>query len=130
MGAVVTNDSKVYNDLKFLQNSMGVVPSPFDCFLALRGIKTLHLRMQQHEKNATAVAQFLEKSPKVERVVYPGLKNHPQYEIAKKQMSGSSGIVTVYLKGGLEQSKQFLSSLKVFALAESLGGVESIYLAL
>ena len=127
MGAVITNNEKVYNDLKYLQNAMGVVPSPFDCFLALRGIKTLHLRMQQHEKNALAVAQFLEKSPKVEKVIYPGLKSHPQHEIAKKQMSGFSGIVTVYLKGGLKESKQFLSSLKIFALAESLGGVESMF---
>jgi cystathionine gamma-lyase len=102
------------------------VPSPFDCFLAMRGIKTLHIRMKEHEKNALAIAKFLESAPQVERVSYPGLPSHPQHEIAKKQQSGFGGMVTFWLKGGIEQSRQFLESLKLFTIAESLGGVESL----
>mmetsp|Transcript_14679 Transcript_14679/g.20459 ORF Transcript_14679/g.20459 Transcript_14679/m.20459 type:complete len:398 (+) Transcript_14679:75-1268(+) len=125
-GIVVTSNDDVYKKLKFLQNSMGAVPSPFDCFLAMRGIKTLHIRMREHEKNALVIANMLQASDKVEKVVYPGLPSHPQHEIAKKQQSGFGGMITVYLKGGIEQSRQFLENLKIFALAESLGGVESL----
>jgi len=125
-GIVVTNDEQIAKKLHFLQNGMGGVPSPFDCYLVMRGIKTLHLRMQQHEKNALAVAQFLEKSDKVVKIMYPGLRSHPQHEIAKKQQTGFGGMITLWLKGGLEQSRQFLEHLKLFAVAESLGGVESL----
>jgi len=113
--------------LKFLQNGIGAIPSPFDCYLALRGVKTLHVRMRQHSENAQIIAQFLEtQTDKIETVVYPGLVSHPQYEIAKKQMRGSGGMITFFLKGGIKQSRQFLENLKVFALAESLGAVESL----
>eukprot|EP01027_Heterolobosea_sp_BB2_P025269 GEZU01038776.1.p1 GENE.GEZU01038776.1~~GEZU01038776.1.p1 ORF type:complete len:422 (-),score=159.06 GEZU01038776.1:109-1308(-) len=126
MGALATNDDALYEKLKFFQNAIGTVPSPFDSFLAVRGLKTLPLRMQQHEKNATAVAKFLEAHPKVDKVLYPGLPSHPQHEIAKKQMRGFGGMITFFIKGGLPQAKTFLENLKVFALAESLGGVESL----
>lgn len=126
MGCCATNNKEIYEELAYLQNALGVVPSPFDCFLAIRGIKTLHLRMREHTKNATKIAEFLEKSDKIRKVSYPGLKSHPQYEIGQKQMSGSGGMITFYLKGGLKQSKQFLENLKLFVLAESLGGVESL----
>jgi cystathionine gamma-lyase len=125
-GVAITRSEQIYTKLKFLQNSIGAVPSPFDCFLVLRGIKTLPLRMQQHEKSAFEVARFLESHPKVERVAYPGLASHPQHEVAKKQQRGFGGMVTFWLKGDLTQSRQFLEHLKLFALAESLGGVESL----
>jgi len=126
MGCCATNNKTLYDELQYLQNALGVVPSPFDCFLAIRGVKTLHLRMREHTKNATKIAEFLETSNKVSKVTYPGLKSHPQYEIAQKQMSGSGGMITFYVKGGLTQAKQFLENLKLFVLAESLGGVESL----
>jgi len=125
-GILVTNSEDLYTKLKFLQNGIGAIPSPFDCFLAMRGVKTLHIRMREHEKNAIRVAQFLESSDKVERVCYPGLRSHPQHELAKKQQSGFGGMITFWLKGGLTQSRQFLENLKIFACAESLGGVESL----
>jgi cystathionine gamma-lyase len=120
-GVLVTNNEDLYKKLKFLQNAIGAVPSPFDSFMVLRGIKTLHVRMREHEKNAMAVAKFLEAHPKVEKVHYPGLASHPQHEIAKKQQTGFGGMITFWMKGGLEQSKQFLENLKIFACAESLG---------
>lgn len=126
MGVLATNDDALFTKLKFLQNSIGAVPSPFDCYLAQRGLKTLHLRMKRHDENASAVAQFLESSPHVERVIYPGLPSHPQHELAKRQQRGFGGMITFYVKGGLKQSNKLLSSLKYFALAESLGGVESL----
>mmetsp|Transcript_43286 Transcript_43286/g.70405 ORF Transcript_43286/g.70405 Transcript_43286/m.70405 type:complete len:397 (+) Transcript_43286:55-1245(+) len=126
MGCVATNNPKIYEKLKFLQNAIGAVPSPFDCYMAMRGLKTLHIRMQQHTKNATAVASFLEAHPKVERVIYPGLKSHPQYQVAKSQMRMAGGMVTFFLRGGIKESRQFLENLKIFALAESLGAVESL----
>ncbi|EFA79937.1 cystathionine gamma-lyase [Heterostelium album PN500] len=126
MGCLATNDEALYAKLKFLQNSIGAVPSPFDCFLAIRGIKTLHVRMREHEKNAFAVCKFLESHPKVDRVIYPGLPSHPQHEICKRQMKGYGGMVVFFCKGGLDESKKILENLKVFALAESLGGVESL----
>jgi len=125
-GVLALNDDALAKKLKFLQNGIGSVPSPFDCYLALRGLKTLHIRMREHEKNAIAIAKFLENHPKVLRVIYPGLPSHPQYEIARKQQTGFGGMITIWLKGGIKQSKQFLENLHYFALAESLGGVESL----
>lgn len=125
-GALVTNDQELYNKLQFLQNAVGAVPSPFDCFLVLRGIKTLAVRMERHEENAMKIAQFLEIHPKVMKVLYPGLKSHFQYDLAKRQMIGFGGVVTFYIKGGLEAARGFLEKVKIFALAESLGGVESL----
>jgi len=125
-GIVVLNDEEIYKKLKFLQNGIGAIPSPFDCFLVMRGLKTLHLRMRQHEKSAMIVAKFLSSHNKVERVAYPGLPSHPQHEVAKKQQTGFGGMITFWLKGGLAQSSTFLENLKLFACAESLGGVESL----
>jgi len=126
MGCIVTNNDELYTKLKFLQNAMGPIPSPFDCWLAMRGVKTLAIRMREHEKNAIAIAHFLEKHPKVKRVTFPGLASHPQHELAKRQMSGFGGMITFYLKGGLKESRQFLENTHLFILAESLGGVESL----
>ena len=125
-GALVMNDKELYDKLQFLQNAVGAVPGPFDCFLVLRGIKTLSIRMERHEQNAIKIAQFLENHPKVRRVIYPGLKSHPQHELARKQMSGFGGIITFFIKGGLEAARRFLERVKIFSLAESLGGVESL----
>jgi cystathionine gamma-lyase len=126
--AVVRNgDDALREKLAYLQNAVGGVSSPFDSFLTLRGIKTLALRMQRHCESALAIAQFLEKHPKVERVYYPGLPGHPRHAIAKQQMSGGyGGIVTAVLRGGLEDARRFLEKCHLFSLAESLGGVESL----
>jgi len=126
MGVLATNKKELFDDLKFLQNGIGSVPSAFDCFLALRGVKTLHIRMREHERNALKIADYLTKHPKVDRVVYPGLASHPQHELAKKQMKGFGGMLTFFLKGGIAESRLFLEKIKIFALAESLGGVESL----
>jgi cystathionine gamma-lyase len=125
-GCIMMNDSKMHQQLFTLQNSIGPCHSPFDSWLVLRGLKTLAIRMDAHQKNAMVVAQYLEKHPKVERVVYPGLKSHPQHAIAKKQMLGYGGMITFFLKGDIKKSNKFLSTVKLFALAESLGGVESL----
>lgn len=125
-GALMLNDSKMYKKLWTLQNSIGPSSSPFDSWLVLRGLKTLALRMEAHQRNAMEIAKWLEKHPKVERVVYPGLKSHPQHSIAKKQMSGFGGMITFFLKGDLKKCKKFLERVQLFALAESLGGVESL----
>jgi cystathionine gamma-lyase len=125
-GAVMLNDKKFYDKIWYLQNSIGPSQSPFDSWLTLRGIKTLAIRMKTHEENAMKVAKVLEGHPKVERVVYPGLKSHPDYKIAKKQMNGFGGMITIFIKGGIKESKKFLKAVKIFALAESLGGVESL----
>ena len=125
-GIVVTSDSGWAEKLRFLQNSIGAVPGPMDCWLVLRGIKTLGVRMRQHEASAKQIAAWLEAHPAVERVVYPGLESHPQYEIASRQMSGSGGMITFFLAGGLDAARKMLESVRVFALAESLGGVESL----
>lgn len=125
-GAMMLNDDKNYESLFRLQNSIGPCHSPFDSWLVLRGVKTLKIRMEQHQKNAMEVAKYLEKHAMVERVVYPGLKSHPQHALAKKQMSGFSGMITFFLKGDIKKCNKFLSNLKVFSLAESLGGVESL----
>lgn len=125
-GCIMLNDTAMHKQLFTLQNSIGPCHSPFDSWLVLRGLKTLAIRMEAHQKNAMAVALYLEKHPKVERVVYPGLKSHPQHNIAKKQMLGFGGMITFFLKGDLKKSNKFLSTVKIFALAESLGGVESL----
>lgn len=126
MGVAATNKKELFDDLKFLQNGIGAVPSAFDAFLALRGVKTLHIRMREHERNATKIAEYLTKHPKIDKVVYPGLPSHPQHELAKKQMKGFGGMLTFFLKGGINESRVFLEKIKIFALAESLGGVESL----
>lgn len=126
MGAAVVNDQSLYERLKFLQNSSGIIPSPFDCYQVNRSLKTLALRMEQHFKTSLIVAQFLESHPNVDRVLHPALPSHPQYELVLKQTYGHSGIMSFYMKGGLKESKKFLQSLKVFTLAESLGGYESL----
>ncbi|KAH0945178.1 hypothetical protein HN011_004663 [Eciton burchellii] len=123
MGAAITHRDDLAEQLRFLQNAMGIVPSPFDCALVNRSLKTLELRMQQHMKNCLAVAKFLESHPCVERVFHPYLPSHPQHELALKQTTGHSGMVSFYLKG---DSYKFLKALKVFTLAESLGGYESL----
>ncbi|XP_077306609.1 cystathionine gamma-lyase [Lithobates pipiens] len=126
MGLVSVNCDKLYERLKFLQNALGAIPSPFDCYLCNRGLKTLSLRMKQHFHSGLAVAMFLEKDPRVDKVIFPGLPSHPQYELTKRQCTGVPGMITFYIKGNLEHAKIFLKSVKVFALAESLGGYESL----
>lgn len=126
MGAIVVNDDKLYEELKFLQNSSGIVPSPFDCYLVNRSLKTLAVRMEQHFKSSVAVGKFLEAHPNVERVLHPALPSHPQHQLVLKQTYGHSGIFSFYLKGGLEESRKLLKVLKMFTLAESLGGFESL----
>ncbi|NWZ95095.1 CGL lyase, partial [Nesospiza acunhae] len=126
MGLVSVNRDDLYERLKFLQNSLGAVPSPFDCFLCNRGLKTLHIRMKLHFHNGLAVAKFLESHPGVEKVIYPGLPSHPQFHVMQKQCTGCPGMVTFYIKGKKENASAFLRNLKVFALAESLGGFESL----
>ncbi|XP_054646763.1 cystathionine gamma-lyase [Dunckerocampus dactyliophorus] len=126
MGLVSVSREDLYDKLKFLQNALGGVPSPFDCYLVNRGLKTLHLRMERHFKSAMATAKFLEADSRVERVIYPGLPSHPQYEVMKRQCTGCPGMITFYIKGNLQHANTFLSSLKMFAVAESLGGYESL----
>ncbi|XP_037086312.1 cystathionine gamma-lyase-like [Pollicipes pollicipes] len=126
MGLVATNQDDVHDSLRFLQNAIGPVPSPFDCYLVNRSIKTLAVRMRQHSTSALEVARFLEKHPAVERVLHPGLESHPQYALARRQTSGPSGMLSFYIRGGLAESRAFLQALKLVALAESLGGYESL----
>lgn len=126
MGSMVTNDKELYDKLKYLQNTMGVVPAPFDCYQVTRSLKTLALRMQQHKIGGLAVAKYLEAHPMVEKVLHPGLASHPQHELFKRQTSGHSSVFSFYLKGDLKKSETFLSALQVFTLAESLGGYESL----
>lgn len=123
---VVGDDAELGEQLAFLQNSVGAVQGPFDSFLALRGLKTLHLRMKAHCENAQRLAEWLESHPAIERVVYPGLPSHPQHDLAKRQMDGFGGIISIWLKGGFEASKRFCERTELFTLAESLGGVESL----
>ncbi|HEX9852589.1 MAG TPA: cystathionine gamma-synthase [Woeseiaceae bacterium] len=125
-GIAVTGDDALAERLAFLQNAVGSVPGPFDSFLALRGLKTLDVRMERHCRSALQIALWLEKNRYVERVIYPGLKSHPQHALASSQMSGFGGIVTFFIKGGLKESRAFLERCSIFALAESLGGVESL----
>ena len=125
--AVIRKNDGLQQQLSFLQNAVGSVPSPFDCFLTLRGIKTLAVRMERHCGNAMHIAAFLDKHPKVQKVIYPGLASHPQHLLAAKQMNYRyGGMVTAVLKGGLPASKRFLERCELFTLAESLGGVESL----
>ncbi|HEY9723283.1 MAG TPA: cystathionine gamma-synthase [Oscillatoriaceae cyanobacterium] len=125
-GAVLTNRQDLYDTLKFHQNSVGAVPGPMDAWLTLRGLKTLALRMRQHEANARAIAEFLATHPAVAKVYYPGLASHPQHELAKRQMRGFGGMVSFELKGGFEAASAVGRATKLFTLAESLGGVESL----
>ncbi len=125
-GIVVTANADVAEQLTFLQNSIGSVQGPFDSFLALRGLKTLSLRMERHCENGLKIAEHLEKQSAIEHVYYPGLASHAQHDLAKSQMSGFGGIVTAILKGGEDAARRFLERLEIFALAESLGGVESL----
>ncbi|HZZ65439.1 MAG TPA: cystathionine gamma-synthase [Candidatus Baltobacteraceae bacterium] len=125
-GVAVTNDKDLYDSLKFHQNAIGGVPGPHDAWLTMRGAKTLALRMREHAKNAQAVAEFLEQHDEVERVYYPGLPSHPQHELAKRQMSGFGGMVAFTLRGPEERALDFAHRMRYFALAESLGGVESL----
>ncbi|HLD74146.1 MAG TPA: cystathionine gamma-synthase [Bdellovibrionota bacterium] len=125
-GLAVTSDKELAQKIGFLQNSMGAIPGPFDCFLVLRGVKTLAVRMQRHEENAKKIAQFLETHKKVEKVMYPGLPSHPQHKLAKQQMRGFGGMISFVIKGGFPAAQSFLEKTKIFSLAESLGGVESL----
>ncbi|MBL6852604.1 MAG: cystathionine gamma-synthase [Alphaproteobacteria bacterium] len=125
-GAVVTNNPNLVERLRFLHNAVGSIAGPFDSFLALRGLKTLALRMERHCANALKIARWLEAHSKIARVIYPGLESHPQHALAKKQMAGFGGIVTVMLKGDLSAARRFLERTRLFTLAESLGGVESL----
>ncbi len=125
-GVLITNDDALNEKFKFIQKSVGAVPSPFDCWLTLLGIKTLSVRMQRHCENAQAIAEFLEDHPQVEKVTYPGLPSHPQYDIAKAQMDGYSGMISLELKGGIPAGISLMNSLKLCSLAESLGAVENM----
>jgi O-succinylhomoserine (thiol)-lyase len=125
-GAIVLNDANVYESLKFYQNAAGGVPGPFDAWLTLRGIKTLAVRMRQHEENAHAVAHFLAEHPRVEKVYYPGLVGHPDHALARRQMKGFGGMVSFQFKGDVADVDNMVRRFKVFTLAESLGGVESL----
>ncbi|MGH9745573.1 MAG: trans-sulfuration enzyme family protein [Candidatus Acidiferrales bacterium] len=125
-GAALAKDPAVFEPVKFLQNATGAVPAPFDCWLTLRGLKTLELRMQRHEENAFAIANALEHHPLVDRVYFPGLASHPGHEIARKQMTGFGGMVSFELNGSIEEVAAFASSRRFFALGESLGGVKAL----
>lgn len=125
-GAIATKTAALAEKIGYAQNAVGAVPSAMDCFLMLRSTKTLHLRMQRHCENAMKIAQWLEKHPKIEKVIYPGLASHPQHELAKKQMRAFGGMISCVVKGGLEPSRKVLERTKLFSLAESLGGVESL----
>jgi cystathionine gamma-lyase len=126
-GVAVVRDEALADRIAFLQNAIGAVSGPFDSFLALRGLKTLPLRMRQSSESALAIAGWLERHPRVEKVLYPGLPSHPQHALARRQMAaGGSGIVTFFVSGGLAESRRFLERLRLFTLAESLGGVESL----
>jgi cystathionine beta-lyase/cystathionine gamma-synthase len=125
-GAVLTSDDALAERLHFLQKSVGAVPSPFDCYLVLRGLKTLGLRMRQHVASATTIAATLEAHPQVKKVYYPGLASHPQHALAARQMRGPGGMISVDIHGGLPAAAAFLGALRVFVCAESLGGVESL----
>jgi len=125
-GAVITRDDALHERLRYLQNAIGAVPSPFDCYLVLRGLKTLPVRVRQHVKSAASIAERLEKHAQVQRVIYPGLSSHPGHALASRQMKAPGGMISFDLKGGLDESRAFLRALRIFACAESLGGVESL----
>lgn len=125
-GVAVTKDKALADRIAFFSNAVGPIASPFDSFLAMRSLKTLAVRMQAHERGATEVAKYLARHPKVERTIYPGLPEHPQHALAKKQMSGFGGMVSFVVKGGFDKARVFMESVRIFSLAESLGGVESL----
>ena len=125
-GAIIAREKSAYDRLKFLQNAVGAVPGPMDCWLILRGIKTLAVRMERHSANAARVADYLTGHPAVEKVIYPGLENHPGHAVAKKQMRLYGGMISLILKGGEKTARKIVEATRVFALAESLGGVESL----
>lgn len=125
-GACVTNRAELAERLQFLTNSMGGIQAAFDAFMCLRSLKTLPLRMKAHDANAMAIAKFLESHPKVQKVIYPGLASHPQHALAKEQMLGMGGMITFFIKGGMDEARRFLENVSIFSLAESLGGVESL----
>lgn len=125
-GALIMKDKALHERIAFLQNASGAVNSPMDSFLVLRGTKTLHVRMDRHQANAIALAEWLERHPQVEKTIYPGLASHPQHALAQRQQRGFGGMISFVLKGGLDASRRFLSSCQIFTLAESLGGVESL----
>lgn len=127
MGSIATNNEELFEKLKYYQNATGIVPSPFDCYMVNRSLKTLSLRMERHFQNSLAVAKFLEAHAKIEKVLHPALASHPQHKLALTQTFGHSGIMSFYIKdSNLEKSSEFLKSLRVFTLAESLGGYESL----
>lgn len=125
-GVLVTDDDALETKLRFVQNAVGAIPGPMDCFLVLRSTKTLHVRVDRHCSNAMAIARWMEKNPKIEKVIYPGLESHPQHALAKEQMRAFGGMISVVIKGGLDASRRFLERVDIFSLAESLGGVESL----
>lgn len=125
-GVLVTNREDIFDEMKFIQKTIGAVPSPFDCWLTLAGLKTLHLRMARHEENAQKVAEYLEAHDKVDRVSYPGLASHPGHKVAAEQMSGYSGMISFELKGGITSGKTLMNNMKLAGLAESLGSVETM----
>ncbi|MEO5595581.1 MAG: cystathionine gamma-synthase [Lysobacteraceae bacterium] len=124
--AIVGDNEQIAEQMTFLQNAVGAVQGPFDSFLALRGLKTLHLRMKAHCANAMELAQWLDTHPGVEKVIYAGLPSHPQHELAKRQMDGFGGLISIYVRGGLPATRRMMERCKLFGLAESLGGVESL----
>lgn len=125
-GIIITNDKEIHEKMKFVQKTIGAVPSPFDCWLTLLGVKTLHIRMKRHASNAQIVAEFLESHPQVEKITYPGLESHPQYSVAKEQMDGFSGMISFELKDGIPAGKTLMNSVNLCSLAESLGAVETM----
>ncbi|HLB05615.1 MAG TPA: PLP-dependent aspartate aminotransferase family protein [Thermodesulfobacteriota bacterium] len=125
-GAVMVSNEEIYGSLKFNQNAIGAIMSPFDSYMVMRGIKTLAIRMERHNKNAVEIARYLQEHPKVKRIYYPGLESHPQHELAMRQMSGFGGMISFEIDGGLKEARRFLEGLTIFSLAESLGGVESL----
>ncbi len=125
-GVILTSEAALAERLRFLQNAIGAVPSPFDCYLVLRGVKTLPVRMERHSRSAQAIASWLAEQPGVEKVIYPGLASHPQHALAKAQMKAPGGMISFVIRGGLPAARAFLSSVRVFVCAESLGGVESL----
>ena len=125
-GSIHTDNKEIFDKMKFIQKTIGAVPSPFDCFLTMLGLRTLHLRMQRHNENAQAIAEFLESHPKVSRVAYPGLKSDPGHQVAKDQMLGFSGMISFELSGGIPAGKHLMNNVKLCFLAESLGSVETM----
>jgi cystathionine gamma-lyase len=125
-GVVITNRTDIFEEMRFVQKTLGAIPSPFDCWLTMLGVKTLHLRMAKHASSAQVIAEFLEAHAKVEKVTYPGLPSHPQHEVAQAQMDGFSGMVSFELAGGIPAGQSVMNNVKLCALAESLGAVETM----